>query len=105
LLRAGAEATSGVLVDDLCRTTLTDVYCVGDCAVMRSGPGIRIESRQNASEQAHTAGRAISGQPRPLRLVPWFWSHQYDLRLQTVGLSLGHDQTVLRGDPEDRRFS
>jgi 3-phenylpropionate/trans-cinnamate dioxygenase ferredoxin reductase subunit len=108
LLRAGAEAASGgtgVLVDDLCRTTLADVYCVGDCAVMRSGPGVRIESRQNASEQAHTAGKAIRGHPHPLRLVPWFWSHQYDLRLQTVGLSLGHDQTVLRGDIEDRRFS
>jgi len=105
LVRAGAEAASGVLVDDLCRTTLADVYCVGDCAVMRSGPGIRVESRQNASEQAHTAAKAISGHPEPLRLVPWFWSHQYDLRLQTVGLSLGHDQTVLRGDPGDRRFS
>ncbi|MGN9838307.1 NAD(P)/FAD-dependent oxidoreductase [Nonomuraea sp. H19] len=108
LLRAGAEAASGgtgVLVDDLCRTTLADVYCVGDCAVMRSGPGVRIESRQNASEQAHTAGKAISGLPKPLRLVPWFWSHQYDLRLQTIGLSLGHDLTVLRSGPRGRSFS
>jgi 3-phenylpropionate/trans-cinnamate dioxygenase ferredoxin reductase subunit len=72
---------------------------------MRSGPGVRIESRHNACEQAHTAGKAISGHPEPLRLVPWFWSNQYDLRLQTVGLSLGHDHTVLRGDPRRRSFS
>lgn len=108
LLLAGAEAApggTGVLVDDVCRTTLADVYCAGDCAVMRSGPGIRVESRQNASEQAETAAKAISGRPEPLRLVPLFWSNQYDLRLQTVGLSHGHDRTVLRGDPADRSFS
>jgi len=108
LVGAGAEPAPGgigVLVDDFCRTSLVDVYGVGDCAVLRSGPGIRIESRQNATEQAHTAGKAISGDFQPLRLLPWFWSHQYDLRLQTVGLTLGYDQTVLRGDPATRSFS
>lgn len=108
LVCAGAQAApggTGVLVDDLCRTSLPDVYCIGDCAVMRSGPGVRIESRQNATEQAHTAGKAINGDPRPLRLLPWFWSHQYDLLLQTVGLTIGYDQTVLRGDPGARSFS
>ncbi|MGI5460953.1 NAD(P)/FAD-dependent oxidoreductase [Streptomyces sp. CA-249302] len=108
LRRAGAEEApggAGVLVDDLCRTSLPSVYCAGDSAVMRDGPGIRIESRQNATEQAATAAKAISGRPEPLRLLPWFWSHQYDLRLQTVGLSLGHDRTVLRGNPDSRRFS
>lgn len=108
LLHAGAETTSnrgGVLVDDFCRTTITDVYCVGDCSILRNGPGIRIESRQNACEQAHAAAKAISGHPEPLRLVPWFWSNQYDLRLQTIGLSLGHDRIVLRGHPQNRSFS
>ncbi|QYN33548.1 FAD-dependent oxidoreductase [Pseudonocardia sp. DSM 110487] len=108
LLHAGAEAApraAGVLVDDLCRTTLPDVYCIGDCAIIRGGPGVRIESRHNACEQARTAGKAISGHPEPLRLVPWFWSNQYGLRLQTVGLSLGHDHTVLRGNPGKRSFS
>ncbi|WP_155054384.1 NAD(P)/FAD-dependent oxidoreductase [Streptomyces blattellae] len=108
LLAAGAQAApggAGVLVDDLCRTTLADVYAAGDCAVARSGPGIRIESRHNATEQADTAAKAISGRPEPLRLVPLFWSNQYDLRLQTVGLSHGHDRTVLRGDPGSRSFS
>ncbi|MEH0421453.1 NAD(P)/FAD-dependent oxidoreductase [Streptomyces sp. B21-083] len=108
LLAAGAEAAAnglGVLVDDLCRTSLTDVYAAGDCAVVRDGPGIRVESRQNASEQGATAAKAISGRPEPLRLVPLFWSNQYDLRLQTVGLGHGHDQTVLRGDPGSRSFT
>ena len=104
---------SGVLVDDFCRTTIADVYCVGDCSILRNGPGIRIESRQNACEQAHAAAKAISGHPEPLRLVPWFWSNQYDLRLQTIGLNLGHDQIgpsrpsrepeLLARLPEERR--
>jgi len=108
LVAAGAQAApggTGVLVDDLCRTSLADVYCVGDCTVMRGGPGIRIESRHNATEQAHTAGKAISGAPRPLRLLPWFWSHQYDLRMQMVGLTIGYDRVVVRGDPGTRSFS
>ncbi|EJN06817.1 FAD-dependent oxidoreductase [Phyllobacterium sp. YR531] len=108
LLAAGAEATrgeTGILVDDFCRTTLPDVYCIGDCTIMRDGPGIRIESVQNANEQAQTAAKAVCGKPQPLRLVPWFWSNQYDLRLQTIGLSLGYDQTVLRGNLVDREFS
>lgn len=108
LLSAGAETTegsTGVLVDDYCQTSLPDIYCVGDCAVLRNGPGIRIESRQNAIEQAQTAAKAISGHAEPLHLVPWFWSNQYDLRLKTIGLSLGYDETVLRGDPQSRSFT
>ena len=62
--RRRRSRAAGVLVDDLCRTTLPDVYCVGDCAVLRNGPGIRIESRHNACEQAHTAAKAISGHAR-----------------------------------------
>ena len=60
---------------------------------------------QNANDMANTAARAICGDPQPYDAVPWFWSNQYDLRLQTVGLSLGHDATVLRGDPAERSFS
>jgi 3-phenylpropionate/trans-cinnamate dioxygenase ferredoxin reductase subunit len=108
LLLAGAEATAGatgVLVDDYCRTSLADIYCIGDCAVLRNGPGIRIESRQNATEQAQTAAKAISGRAEPLDLLPWFWSNQYDLRLKTIGLSLGYDETVVRGDPDSGSFS
>ncbi|MGQ4828477.1 oxidoreductase C-terminal domain-containing protein, partial [Enterococcus faecalis] len=60
---------------------------------------------QNANDQATTAANAIIGAPEPYSAVPWFWSNQYDLRLQTVGLSGGHDATVLRGDPATRSFS
>ena len=66
---------------------------------------MRVESVQNASDQAITAAKAIVGEPDPYSSVPWFWSNQYDLRLQTIGLSNGYDTTVLRGDPATRSFS
>ena len=60
---------------------------------------IRLESVQNANDQATTAAKAIGGAPEPYAALPWFWSNQYDLKLQTVGLSQGHDDLVVRGDP------
>jgi 3-phenylpropionate/trans-cinnamate dioxygenase ferredoxin reductase subunit len=109
LLAAGAAGGNGVDVDELCRTTLPDVYAIGDCAAhanaFAEGARIRLESVQNANDQANTAVRAILGDPVPYHAVPWFWSNQYDLRLQTVGLSTGHDEAVLRGDPAERSFS
>ena len=109
LLAAGAEGGNGIHVDAYCRTSLADVYAIGDCAAQESrfagGARVRLESVQNAHDQAATAARAIAGQPQPHDAVPWFWSNQYDLRLQTVGLSIGHDRTILRGRPEDRSFS
>jgi 3-phenylpropionate/trans-cinnamate dioxygenase ferredoxin reductase subunit len=109
LLAAGAEGGNGIHVDAFCRTSLPDVYAIGDCAAQESrfagGARVRLESVQNAHDQASAAARAIAGQPQPNDAVPWFWSNQYDLKLQTVGLSLGHDRTVLRGRPQDRSFS
>lgn len=109
LLAAGAEGGDGVHVDALCRTSLPDVFAIGDCAAHENGfaggARIRIESVQNANDQANTAARAIVGDPQPYEAVPWFWSNQYDLKLQTVGLNRAHDATVLRGDPADRSFS
>ena len=109
LIEAGAEGGNGVDVDSFCRTSLPDIYAVGDCAAhanrFAGGARVRLESVQNANDQATTAARAISGQPQPYDAVPWFWSNQYDLKLQTVGLSLGHDATVLRGAPADRSFA
>jgi 3-phenylpropionate/trans-cinnamate dioxygenase ferredoxin reductase subunit len=110
LLAAGAAGgDGGVKVDGQCRTSLADVYAVGDCALHRNafagGAEIRLESVQNAADQATTAAKAILGGHEPYHAVPWFWSNQYDLRLQTVGLSLGHDQAVVRGAPADRSFS
>lgn len=109
LTAAGAEGGNGVRVDAFCRTSLPDVYAVGDCAEHRSryadGAWVRLESVQNANDQAAAAARAICGAPAPHDAVPWFWSTQYDLRLQTVGLSNGYDDLVLRGDMAARSFS
>ena len=94
LLEVGAEGGNGVLVDDLCRTSLTDVYAIGDCAAHASrfadGATIRLVSVQNANDQAAIGAQAITGAPEPYDAVPWFWSNQYDLTLQTVGHSIGH---------------
>ncbi|MGJ8535775.1 MAG: NAD(P)/FAD-dependent oxidoreductase [Parasphingopyxis sp.] len=109
LLEAGAEGGNGVLVDEYCRTTLLDIYAIGDCAAHANsyadGATIRLESVQNANDQATTATKAILGNPAPYDAIPWFWSNQYDLKLQTVGLSTGYDATVIRGNPADRSFS
>jgi 3-phenylpropionate/trans-cinnamate dioxygenase ferredoxin reductase subunit len=109
LLAAGAAGANGVDVDSACRTSLADVYAVGDCAAHENrfagGLRLRLESVQNAHDQAATAARAIAGRPEPYEAIPWFWSNQYDLRLQTVGLSVGHDATLVRGRPEERSFS
>jgi 3-phenylpropionate/trans-cinnamate dioxygenase ferredoxin reductase subunit len=109
LIAAGAAGANGLDVDPYCRTSLPDVYAVGDCAahasVWADGAVVRLESVQNANDMANTAARAICGEPQGYEALPWFWSNQYDLRLQTVGLGLGHDTTVLRGDPAGRSFS
>ncbi len=109
LIAAGAEGQNGVDVDAFCHTSLPDVYAIGDCAAHESafagGARIRLESVQNANDMATVVAKAICEQPQAYDAVPWFWSNQYDLRLQTVGLSINHDATVLRGDPENRKFS
>jgi 3-phenylpropionate/trans-cinnamate dioxygenase ferredoxin reductase subunit len=91
LLSAGPDDGNGVLIDEYCRTSLTDVYAVGDCALHKNmfanGATIRLESVQNANDMAATAAAAITGLPSPYRSVPWFWSNQYDIRLQTIGLA------------------
>ncbi len=109
LLAAGAEGANGVNVDDHCRTSLPDVYAIGDCAAFAcayaEGAVMRVESVQNANDMGTCVAKAICGDPQPYHAFPWFWSNQYDLKLQTAGLSVGYDQTVLRGDPATRAFS
>jgi 3-phenylpropionate/trans-cinnamate dioxygenase ferredoxin reductase subunit len=109
LILAGASGGDGVDVDEYCQTSLPDIYAIGDCAAHESrfaaGRRMRIESVQNANDQARTAVQHILGHATPYDAVPWFWSNQYDLRLQTVGLSVTHDERVLRGDPATRSFS
>lgn len=109
LLTAGAEGSFGVNVDDHCRTSLPHIFAIGDCAMhanaFAGGVQMRLESVQNANDMATTVARLLTGNPKPYHAVPWFWSNQYDLRLQTVGLSTGYDATVLRGDIAARAFS
>lgn len=109
LLAAGARGGNGVEIDEHCRTSLSDVFAIGDCAahpnIYAAGARVRVESVQNANDQATTVAKVLTGMPEPYNMVPWFWSNQYDLRLQTVGLSTGHDEAVLRGSPKARSFS
>ena len=109
LLAAGAAGTNGVDVDDFCRTSLDDTYAIGDCAAhanpFADNKVIRLESVQNATDMANTVARHVTGEPVPYATIPWFWSNQYDLRLQTVGFSTEDDECVMRGDPESRSFS
>ena len=109
LLHAGASGGGGVDVDEYCRTSLPDIYAIGDCAAhandFAGGAVMRVESVQNANDMANAVAKSITGELTVYRAVPWFWSNQYDLRLQTVGLSVDYDATVLRGDPATRSFS
>ena len=109
LIAAGAAGGNGVDIDEFCRTSLPDVYAVGDCANFAcdfaGGTVMRVESVQNANDQASCVAKAICGDEKPYHAFPWFWSNQYDLRLQTAGLSVGYDATVTRGDPANRSFS
>ena len=109
LLTAGADGGNGVAVDATCRTSLPDIWAIGDCALhanrFAEGTAIRLESVQNANDQAAVAARSILGEVAAYDAVPWFWSNQYDLKLQTVGLSIGHDAQVMRGDPASGSWS
>lgn len=109
LLSAGAQGGNGVDVDIYCRTSLPDVYAIGDCAAhannFAGGAAIRLESVQNAHDMAAVAAADICGNPTAYHAIPWFWSNQYDLKLQSAGLNLGHDRHVQRGDPATRSFS
>jgi 3-phenylpropionate/trans-cinnamate dioxygenase ferredoxin reductase subunit len=105
---ANLEVNDGIVVDGQCRTTDPDIYAIGDCTSHPNpiyGRRLRLESVHNALEQAKTAANNICGIETHYAQVPWFWSDQYDLKLQIAGLSLGYDQVVLRGDPASRSFA
>ena len=106
---AGLEVSDGITVDEYLRTSDTDIFAIGDCAhhpnVFSGNGRARLESVQNAVDQAKCVARAIMGNPTPYRDVPWFWTDQYEIRFQMVGLSAGYDQSVLRGSIENRKFS
>jgi len=106
--QAGLNADGGILVDELGRSCDPAIFAAGDCVryahPLAPGPVV-FESVQNAVDQAKAVASAILGQPIPYTGVPWFWSDQYDVKLQTAGLFTAEDETVLRGDPASGSFS
>jgi 3-phenylpropionate/trans-cinnamate dioxygenase ferredoxin reductase subunit len=109
LIAAGAAGGNGVDVDEFCRTSLPDIYAIGDCAAFAcdyaGGLVMRVESVQNANDMGTCVAKSICGDAQAYHAFPWFWSNQYDLRLQTAGISAGYDSTVVRGNPDERSFS
>jgi len=104
----GLECDNGIAADGHCRTSDPDIFSFGDCASfpsLRYGRRVRLESVDNAFEQAKTAAATIMGRAVTHDKVPWFWSDQYDLKLLIVGLAEGYDEVVVRGDPSTKSFS
>jgi 3-phenylpropionate/trans-cinnamate dioxygenase ferredoxin reductase subunit len=105
---AGLECSNGIVVDEFARTADADVVAAGDCTNHPHpllGRRVRLESVPNAIHQAKVAAATLLGAPVAYSEVPWFWSDQYDLKLQIAGLSTGYDEVVLRGDPATRSFA
>jgi 3-phenylpropionate/trans-cinnamate dioxygenase ferredoxin reductase component len=103
---AGLAVEDGIVVDAQCRTDDPSIYAIGDCTSQHHdlvGRRLRLESVHNALEQARIAAAAICERKPPAIQVPWFWSDQFDVKMQMAGLSAGHDQAVIRGDAERGR--
>ena len=105
---AGLEVNNGIVVDEFACSSHPFIYAAGDCTYHPNillKKNLRLESVQNAIEQGKTIASHIMGQPKPYSEIPWFWSDQYDVKLQIVGLSGEHDKIVLRGDDATRSFA
>lgn len=105
---AGLDVTNGISVDEFCQTSDPDIVSAGDCTEHPSfvyKTRIRLESVHNALEQAKTAAASMAGKQKTYDQVPWFWSDQYDLKLQIAGLNTGYDEVVVRGDMEEKKFA
>jgi 3-phenylpropionate/trans-cinnamate dioxygenase ferredoxin reductase subunit len=107
---AGIDCADGILVDECARTSVADIWAVGDCTrrplpIYGENLVVRLESVPSALEQAKQAAADITGRPAPQPEVPWFWSDQYDLKLQIAGLPIDVDDTLIRGDPKRAQFA
>ncbi|MEC9342330.1 MAG: FAD-dependent oxidoreductase [Pseudomonadota bacterium] len=103
---AGLEIVNGILAGPDCRTSDPDIFAAGDCAAFSyRGETVRLESVQNAIEQAEAAAHAIAGEAVAYRPVPWFWSDQYDVKLQIAGLNRGYDNVVTRPGTREHALS
>ncbi len=106
--QAGLALDNGIVVDEHMRAGAPDVYAIGDCVSyehFHAGRRVRLESVQNATDQARHVARSIMGRDTPYKEVAWFWSDQGDMKLQTAGLSFDADRHILAGSPEDNAFS
>jgi len=105
-LEAGLDVDNGILVNEFAQCSNPDYVAAGDCTCFHSPIYrrlIRLESVQNATDQAKVAAASLNGVSEPYRAVPWFWSEQYDVKLQIAGISSGYDDIIIRGDPGQGR--
>lgn len=103
---AGLEVNNGIVVDEHCRTLDPDIVAAGDCTIHPNSLyniQLRLESVPNATDQGKVAAATLCGKEKPYHALPWFWSDQYDLKLQIAGLSQGYDQVAIRGDASQGR--
>ncbi|HUK31734.1 MAG TPA: FAD-dependent oxidoreductase [Candidatus Acidoferrum sp.] len=105
---AGLPVANGICVNEFLLTPDLGIFAIGDCAEYPNtfaGCRVRLESVQNAADQAQCVATAIAGRPAPYKALPWFWTDQFDIKLQMAGISAGHDRVVMRGRADARKFS
>lgn len=107
--QAGLSTSNGIAVNEYLETQDEAIFAIGDCAeypcAFAAGARLRLESVQNAADQAQSVAAAIVGRREPYRALPWFWTDQFDIKLQMAGISQGYDQIVTRGSAESRKLS
>ena len=105
---SGLKVQNGILVNEFCETSEKDIYSAGDCTVHPNSyynRDIRLESVHNAIEQGKTVASSIMNKKEPYNQIPWFWSDQYDLKLQIAGLCIDYDDIIVRGNSDSRSFA
>ena len=105
---SGLKVQNGILVNEFCETSVKDIYSAGDCTVHPNSyynKDIRLESVHNAIEQGKTVASSIMNKKTPYNQIPWFWSDQYDLKLQIAGLCIDYDDIIVRGNSDSRSFA
>jgi 3-phenylpropionate/trans-cinnamate dioxygenase ferredoxin reductase subunit len=105
---AALPVSNGITVNEFLQTADPNIFAIGDCAEYPNhfaGGRVRLESVQNAADQAQCVAAAIAGHPASYNALPWFWTDQFDIKLQMAGISSGHDRVVMRGSAEARKFS
>ena len=107
-VEAGLDCQNGILVNEFCQTSDDNIFAIGDCANYPNsiyGQRLRLESVQNALEQAKIAASTINGLDLPHDQIPWFWSDQYNIKLRIAGVATGYENYVVRGNMSEEKFS